>query len=201
MLGARCLAILKSQQAPLSSTDVDVIVTSFNTWRVLLPDTLRTDKRLLQTTNDDIWPIVLVTTCYRFECAIYRRVCRMYQTRKEIYEYDWAKQQLRKAVFDFDMIIGKVMAYDMLSRLPLSLYACSILWNSTRDICRLTVDTVLAACTRSSPFTSKPLWTQRRARLTSRSLSRTSTRGYWLFEQFQNNGVPPSGHCNYSNGF
>lgn len=125
----------------------------------------------------------------------------MYQTRKEIYEYDWAKQQLRKAVFDFDMIIGKVMAYDMLSRLPLSLYACSILWNSTRDICRLTVDTVLAACTRSSPFTSKPLWTQRRARLTSRSLSRTSTRGYWLFEQFQNNGVPPSGHCNYSNGF
>ncbi|BDD57580.1 hypothetical protein MAP00_002933 [Monascus purpureus] len=124
IIGARCLAILKSQQAPLSSTDVDVIVTSFNTWRVLLPDTLRTDKRLLQTTNDDIWPIVLVTTCYRFECAIYRRVCRMYQTRKEIYEYDWAKQQLRKAVFDFDMIIGKVMAYDMLSRLPLSFIGC-----------------------------------------------------------------------------
>ena len=122
LLGAQCLSLFKGPRMLLSSPEGNTIITSFESWRTSLPSDLRLDPPQV-VTHDDVWPAVLMAISYRFECAIYRRACRQYQGNADPSDSEWAKTRLRRAVFEMDMLIGRVMSYRMLSMLPLSLYA------------------------------------------------------------------------------
>lgn len=86
-------------------------------WRMSLIDKLR----IRQVSPDgDVHYAGLKVASYRFESAICRMIRRQAHS-PGTSRVDWATQRLRSAIFELDAIAGRMLANDMIQKLPISL--------------------------------------------------------------------------------
>ncbi|KAH7109788.1 hypothetical protein EDB81DRAFT_375234 [Dactylonectria macrodidyma] len=65
----------------------------------------------------------LLASSYRFECILLRLMCPRWQSR-DLTRSEWTKCRLRLAVFELDTIVGRMLANNALSEVPLSFTTC-----------------------------------------------------------------------------
>ncbi|KAL7904708.1 hypothetical protein GGI35DRAFT_192606 [Trichoderma velutinum] len=114
-IATRCLSILKSHPRET----LDLIQSELHLWRSSLPESLTASHRPSQIRSDSIWHMVLMTSSYRYESML----CRILRKEAEGRDLELQRksaQAVRTAIYELDTIIGRAMAYDMLSMLPMS---------------------------------------------------------------------------------
>lgn len=86
-------------------------------WRMSLIDKLQ----IRQVSPDsDVHYAGLKVASYRFESAICRMIRRQVQSPGASLT-DWATRRLKSAIFELDAIAGRMLATDMIQKLPISL--------------------------------------------------------------------------------
>ncbi|KAL5088540.1 hypothetical protein Trisim1_006497 [Trichoderma cf. simile WF8] len=114
-IATKCLSILKSHPRET----LDLIQSELHLWRSSLPESLQPVHRPSHVRSDSIWHMVLMTSSYRYESML----CRILRKESEGRDLELQKksaQAVRAAIYELDAIIGRAMAYDMLSMLPMS---------------------------------------------------------------------------------
>ncbi|KAK0765750.1 hypothetical protein N5P37_001688, partial [Trichoderma harzianum] len=114
-IATKCLSILKSHPRET----LDLIQSELHLWRSSLPESLQPVHRWSHVRSDSIWHMVLMTSSYRYESML----CRILRKESEGRDLELQKksaQAVRAAIYELDAIIGRAMAYDMLSMLPMS---------------------------------------------------------------------------------
>ncbi|KAL6691655.1 hypothetical protein J3F84DRAFT_160019 [Trichoderma pleuroticola] len=114
-IATRCLSILKSHPRET----LDLIQSELHLWRSSLPESLHAVHCPSPVRSDSIWHMVLMTSSYRYESML----CRILRKQSEGRDLELQKKSamaVRAAIYELDAIIGRAMAYDMLSMLPIS---------------------------------------------------------------------------------
>lgn len=106
----QCLSVIKS----LLQRDPRQLMDRLDAWRKSLPSKMHVDGDL-ETNNQYL---TMRAISYRYECVLCRRLRHTLQRSKRADWAGWAKQRLRSAILELDMIALRVMASGTLAQFP-----------------------------------------------------------------------------------
>ncbi|KAH8652128.1 fungal-specific transcription factor domain-containing protein [Xylariales sp. PMI_506] len=150
-IGERCLAILKNLQRGIEMSKDNDVSSEFSLWRSSLPRVLQVDTQGQDHVDgENVIPIVLMATSYRYECIFYRTLRKLYMSNGQD-QQGWIYQRLKNTMLELDTLVGKAITSDIVQRLPLNFVNCVYTVLALRT--ELAVDAQESAINRSMAYT------------------------------------------------